>query len=71
MNQLNIVFSRLITHQQYQALKKMKKKIVFIINPISGLGRQKKIESLAYQVVDKKIFDIKFNTPKLQNMPHE
>lgn len=44
-----------------------KQTLVFIINPISGLGRQKKIESLVDQVIDKKIFEIKFkytNAPK-------
>ncbi|TAL58524.1 MAG: YegS/Rv2252/BmrU family lipid kinase [Bacteroidetes bacterium] len=35
----------------------MKKKILFIINPISGVGRQKTVEKLIEQKLNKNIFD--------------
>ena len=35
----------------------MKKKLLFIINPISGIGKQKKIESLLEKKLDLSLFD--------------
>lgn len=38
----------------------MKKKLVFIINPVSGVGKQKLIEKLAGEIIDKRQFEIEF-----------
>jgi diacylglycerol kinase (ATP) len=35
----------------------LKKKICFIVNPVSGIGRQKVIEKLIYEELDRTIFD--------------
>jgi YegS/Rv2252/BmrU family lipid kinase len=35
----------------------MKRKIIFIVNPISGIGKQKKIESILADNLDKELFD--------------
>ena len=45
----------------------MKRKIRFIINPISGIGKQKTIEKLAQMLIEKNVFDYDFvytNAPK-------
>ncbi|MEI8204679.1 MAG: diacylglycerol kinase family protein [Bacteroidota bacterium] len=38
----------------------LKKKILFIINPVSGIGRQRIVERLAKQYLDKEKFDYSF-----------
>lgn len=35
----------------------MKRNLLFIVNPISGIGRQKKIETLIEQTIDRGLFD--------------
>ncbi len=35
----------------------MKRNLLFIVNPISGIGRQKKIETLLEQTIDRGLFD--------------
>ena len=35
----------------------MKKKIVFVVNPISGVGRQRKIEQLIVENLNQDLFD--------------
>jgi diacylglycerol kinase (ATP) len=35
----------------------LKKRICFIVNPISGIGRQKVIEKLIFEQLDRSIFD--------------
>ena len=35
----------------------MKKKMLFIVNPVSGVGKQKKIESVIKENLDQDIFD--------------
>ena len=42
----------------------MKKKILFIINPISGVGRQKTVEKLINETLNKKIFDYELSYTK-------
>ncbi len=44
----------------------MKKKILFIINPISGVGRQKTIEKLIERKLDKTVFDYELAYTKAQ-----
>lgn len=41
-----------------------KKKILFIINPISGTGKQKIVEQLIEKYLDQSIFDVKINYTK-------
>ena len=38
----------------------MKKKILFIINPISGVGRQRLVEKLVTDKIDASLFDFEF-----------
>ncbi len=45
----------------------MKKRIQFIINPISGIGKQKLIEPLLHEVLDKNLVDFEI---KYTNAPH-
>ena len=35
----------------------MKKKILFIVNPISGIGKQKKIETIVKENLNQDLFD--------------